>query len=155
MKRIVLFVFALTVFGTGGAFAQQSFGYGFIGGTFGGGRGGVGGAFRYGIGGEGRVAPLVTMGGEIGGIAKNGNGGIGSGNISFHLPIELRRLDPFLTAGFSIGHKNDNTGLWANVGGGVHYWMLPRIGLRAELRGYPGGYDLSGFGEFRFGVVFR
>lgn len=135
------------------AFAQRSFGYAFLGGTFSG-HGDMDGAFRYGFGGEGRVAPHLTMGGEIGGVSKNGSGVLGSANASFHFPTSTRAIDPFITGGFSAGHKVE-TGLWVNLGGGLNYWATPHVGARMEFRGYPGGYHLSSFGEFRLGIIFR
>ncbi len=144
---------ALASFGQYHVYAQ-SFGYGFIGGTFAGSRGGVGGAFRYGIGGEGQIAPHFNLGGEIGGLSKNGTGVVGSGNVSFHVPFQST-VDPFVTGGVSIARKAGETGLYVNLGGGVNYWLRDRLGVRAEFRGYPGGYDLNSFAEFRIGIVFR
>ena len=111
------------------------------------------GAFRYGLGGEARLAPLMTAGGEIGGISQDGAGILASGNVSVHIPAGSH-IDPFVTGGFSVGHKRE-TGLWVNIGGGVNYWFQRRVGVRAEFRGYPGGYHLSSFGEFRLGIAFR
>jgi len=149
MQKVILLTLALAAVGQHCVFGQQSLGYGFLGGTF----GGIAGAFRYGLGAEGRIAPHIPAGGEIGGISKNGTGVLASGNATFHIPS--REIDPFLTGGVSIGHKGGRTGLWVNLGGGLNYWFRPRLGLRAELRGYPGGYDLNSFAEFRLGVVFR
>jgi hypothetical protein len=113
------------------------------------------GAFHYGIGGEGRIAPRLTLGGEIGGISKDGTGVLASANASFHVPAEPRTLDPFLTGGISVAHQAGNAGLYVNLGGGLNYWFYRRTGFRVEFRGYPGGYDLNSFAEFRLGVVFR
>jgi hypothetical protein len=121
---------AIAALGQPCAFGQQLFGYGLFGGTFGG-HGGMSGAFRYGIGGEGRIARHVTLGGEIGGISKEGTGVLGSGNVSFHVPARSRTVDPFLTGGVSLAHKAGETGLYVNLGGGVHYWLRPHIGVRA------------------------
>ncbi len=153
MRKFILITVAIAGLGLP-SFAQQSFGYGFLGGTFSG-RGGVGGAFRFGIGGEGRIAPHFTAGGEVGGISKDGTGALGSGNVSFHVPVESSRVDPFFTGGVSLARKSGATGLWVNLGGGVNYWVREGIGARVEFRGYPGGYDLPSFSEFRIGVVFR
>ena len=153
MRFLILVGLMLATLCQPGAFAQQSFGYGFLGGAFGGSHNGLDGAFRYGVGGEGYVAPHFTLGGEIGGIAKNGTGVLASGNVAFHIPA--RELDPFVTGGLSIGHKGGATGLYTNLGGGVNYWLRRNFGVRAEFRGYPGGLDLGSFAEFRMGVVFR
>ena len=152
MRKLPLLTLTLAMLSASYALGQESYGYGFIGGAFGG-HGGLDGAFRYGIGGEARLAPLVTAGGEIGGISQNGTGVLASGNVSVHIPAP-RAIDPFVTGGFSVGHKGE-TGLWVNLGGGVNYWFQHRLGVRGEFRGYPGGYHLSGFSEFRFGIAFR
>lgn len=152
MLKLSFLTLSLAILSASCAFGQESYGYGFIGGAFGG-HGGFDGAFRYGIGGEARLAPLVTAGGEIGGISQNGTGVLGSGNVSVHIPARPR-IDPFVTGGFSVGHKGA-TGLWVNLGGGVDYWFQHRLGVRAEFRGYPGGYHLSSFAELRFGIAFR
>ena len=153
MRKIFLLTLALAVFGRFPAFGQQSMGCGFIGGTFGGPVGD--GAFRYGIGGDWRVIPMVTMGGEIGGVADGGSGIIVSGNASVHIPVRPKTFDPFVTGGFSLGHQAGATGLWANLGGGLNYWVNRHFGARVEFRGYPGGYHLSDFAEFRIGLAFR
>ena len=153
MRKIPFLTLTLAMLSASCAFGQESYGYGFIGGAFGG-HGGLDGAFRYGIGGEGRLAPLVTAGGEIGGISQNGAGVLASGNVSVHIPARPHAIDPFVTGGFSVGHKGE-TGLWVNLGGGVNYWFQHRLGVRAEFRGYPGGYHLNSFAEFRFGIAFR
>src|SRR5215469_16712153 len=101
MRKIPFLTLSLAVLSASCAFGQESYGYGFIGGAFGG-HGGLDGAFRYGIGGEGRLAPLVTAGGEIGGISQNGAGVLASGNVSVHIPAP-RAIDPFVTGGFSVG----------------------------------------------------
>lgn len=134
------------------AAAQFSHGYAFIGGAFGGPDG-----FRYGLGGEGDVARRVTAGGEIGGFAGDFNGGVVSGNLSYHPVLRSRgnRVDPFITGGLSIVWARNNVEGYLNVGGGVNYWFQPRFGFRVEFRGYPPISGGSGFGEFRFGVSFR
>ena len=136
MRKLPLLTLTLAMLSASYALAQESYGYGFSGGAFGG-HGGLDGAFRYGIGGEARLAPLVTAGGEIGGISQNGTGVLASGNVSVHIPAP-RSIDPFVTGGFSVGHKGE-TGLWVNLGGGVNYWFQHRLGVRGEFRGYPGG----------------
>jgi hypothetical protein len=154
MRALIAFVAVVAAFGQAAAFGQESLGYAFVGGTFGG-RGSVDGAFRFGIGGEMGIAPRVTLGGEIGGISKDGTGVLASGNVSYHIPADSRAADPFVTGGFSLAHKRGETGLYINLGGGLNYWLRRRAGIRVEFRGYPGGYDLNSFAEFRIGIVFR
>lgn len=152
----LLFVFALLLIaGASCAFGQRSFGYGFIGSTFGGPSSGPGGGFRYGIGGETPIARQLTVGGEIGGIQQHGSGAVASGNLAYHFDTRSRGVDPFVTGGVSGVWLHERSAAYANLGGGVNYWVDRQWGVRAEFRGYPGGSSLGGFGEFRFGVVFR
>jgi hypothetical protein len=128
----------------------QSLGYGFIGASV----GDLSGAFRYGAGGEWSTSPHLSLGGEIGGIQKNSSGLLVSGNITTHIPFR-GALDPFATGGISVAHFAHTTGAYGNLGGGVNYWFNSHMAFRGEFRGYLGGGDLPGFGEFRFGVTFR
>jgi hypothetical protein len=128
----------------------QSLGYGFIGAT----AGDLSGAFRYGMGGEWATAPHISVGGEIGGIQKNSSGVVISGNLTSHIPWR-GALDPFVTGGISVAHLGGSTGAYGNLGGGVNYWWSSHLAFRGEFRGYLGGGDLPGFGEFRFGISFR
>lgn len=128
----------------------QSLGYGFIGVT----AGDLSGAFRYGAGGEWATAPHLSIGAEIGGIQKNASGLLVSGNLVGHIPFR-GAIDPFVTGGISVAHIADTTGAYGNLGGGVNYWFTPHLAFRGEFRGYLGGGDLPGFGEFRFGITFR
>lgn len=117
------------------------------------------GAGRFGAGLDFRIAPHVDLGGELGAIFKNDVGILASGNLSYHFSPPRRRSseewDPFLTAGVSGARISGVGGFYVNLGGGVNYWVTNRWGLRGEFRAYPGGQDLGGFAELRFGVTFR
>lgn len=132
----------------------QSHGYGFAGAALG--DRALQGAVRYGLGGGLVVAPHVTIGCEVGGLQKDGAGVIISGNAGVHLRRRVDiGFDPFLTGGITGVRIGGETGVYANVGGGFNYWFLSRVGLRGEVRGYPGGKDLNSFLDFRIGVSFR
>jgi len=133
-----------------GCASAQSLGYGFIGAT----AGDLSGAFRYGAGGEWATAPHISVGGEIGGLQKNASGLLVSGNITSHIPGR-GAFDPFVTGGISVAHLAGTTGAYGNLGGGINYWWNSHLAVRGEFRGYLGGGDLPGFGEFRFGISFR
>lgn len=133
-----------------GSAKAQSLGYGFIGAT----AGDLSGAFRYGLGAEWATAPHISIGGEIGGIQKNSSGLLASGNITVHVPAP-RAFDPFATGGISVAHIYHTTGAYGNLGGGLNYWWNSHLAFSGEFRGYLGGGDLPGFGEFRFGISFR
>jgi hypothetical protein len=103
MRTLSLLVLIGIAFSGQECLAQHSFGYGFLGGTFG--NRGIGGAFRYGVGGEWVAAERVTIGAEVGGMEKRGSGVVASANATYHIPVRSyrNRLDPFVTGGVSIG----------------------------------------------------
>jgi hypothetical protein len=117
------------------------------------------GAGRFGIGLDFSLTDHLDLGGEVGTIHKNDVGILGSGNLTYHFtrPRGRRRdqWDPFLVGGVSGARISGAGGLYLNLGGGVNYWLGRRWALRGEFKGYPGGQDLGGFAEFRFGVTFR
>jgi hypothetical protein len=129
-------------------------GYVYAGATFG---ERLGGAGRFGVGLDFRLTPRFDLGGEIGTIFKKDVGIMGSGNLTYHFNRPRRReaWDPFLVGGVSAAHISGSGGLYANLGMGVNYWFTKALAIRGEFKGYPGGQDLGGFGEFRFGVTFR
>jgi hypothetical protein len=156
-RQHILYCFLLCACATTAApcaFAQ-SYGYGFVGATIGDQTPGNG-AFRYGIGGSWAVIPRVALGGDVGGIRDGGSGVIASGNLSLHLRGRVESgFDPFFTGGITGARFGRETGVYGNIGGGMNYWVRPRLGVRVEFRGYPGGEDLNSFSEFRFGISFR
>jgi hypothetical protein len=116
----------------------------------------VDGAGRFGAGLDFRVAPRVDLGGEVGTIHKRDVGILASGNLTWHFAGRSREeWDPFLVGGISAARLSGVGGLYVNLGMGVNYWLNRRWALRGEFKGYPGGLDLGGFAEFRFGVSFR
>ncbi len=153
LSRVALLIFAA------GALCQMpaqdlSAGYIFGGATF----GKIDGAGRFGGGLDFRVKPRLDMGVEVGTIHKHDVGILGSGNLTFHFNPRSRgrdEWDPFFVGGVSAARLSGVSGLYVNLGAGVNYWMDRNWGLRAEFKGYPGGQDLGGFAEIRFGLVFR
>ncbi len=117
----------------------------------------VDGAGRFGVGLDFRLTPHFDLGGELGTIHKSDVGILGSGNLAYHFtrPSGREQWDPFLVGGVSAARSSGVGGLYVNLGGGVNYWVTRRWALRGEFKGYPGGQDLGGFAEFRFGATFR
>ena len=155
MKARVFFTFAAILWA--GELAAQNVTSGFVygGATFG---KRLDGAGRFGIGLDFRLTPHLDLGGEIGTIHKNDVGILGSGNLTYHFTGPRGRReewDPFLVGGVSAARIGGVSGLYVNLGGGVNYWVRRSWALRGEFKGYPGGQDLGGFAEFRFGVTFR
>ncbi len=116
------------------------------------------GAGRFGVGLDFRLTPRLDLGGEIGTIHKHDVGILASGNLTYHFNRPRRRrdeLDPFLVGGISGARISGVSGLYVNLGAGLNYWFTPRVAFRGEFKGYPGGQDLGGFAELRFGITFR
>jgi hypothetical protein len=155
MKARVLLTLSVLLFA--GDLAAQTLSSGFVygGATFG---KRLDGAGRFGIGLDFRLAPHFDLGGEIGTIHKNDVGILASGNLTYHFSSGRGRReqwDPFLVGGVSGARISGVGGLYVNLGAGVNYWVGRRWALRGEFKGYPGGMDLGGFAEVRFGVTFR
>ena len=114
-------------------------------------------AGRFGVGLNFHLAPQFDLGGEVGTIHKRDVGILASANLSYHFNRPRRReeWDPFLVGGVSAARISGAGGLYLNLGAGVNYWLTRRWALRGEFKGYPGGQDLGGFAELRFGVTFR
>lgn len=130
-------------------------GFVFVGPTFGGHP--LDGAGRFGMGLDFALSPHFDLGGEVGTIFKSDVGLLGSANLSYHFDRSRRHeeWDPFLVMGVSAARFAGESGAWVNLGAGLNYWFTRRVALRGEFKGYAGGQDLGGFGEFRFGVTFR
>jgi hypothetical protein len=118
------------------------------------------GTLHVGGGGEAVFGDAVGVGAEIGYLGpfeSLGDGiGVFSVNGSYHfLPRQSRKLRPFVTAGYTLGFREGHENLW-NFGGGVHYWLNQRVGIRAEFRDHvwTSGETAHLWGA-RIGVVFR
>lgn len=152
-----LAAFALILFSVAAPLSAQSVSdaYVFVGPAVG---GNLEGAGRFGFGVDFGIAPHIDFGAEIGTIHKHDVGVLASGDVNFHVASRARHReawDPFLVLGVSAARISGTSGFYLNLGGGVNYWISPRWALRGEFKGYPGGQDLGGFAEFRFGVTFR
>lgn len=115
------------------------------------------GAGRFGAGLDFHLTNQLDLGGELGTIHKKDVGVLASGNLTYHFTGSRRReeWDPFLVGGISGARISGVGGLYLNLGAGLNYWVGSRWALRGEFKGYPGGQDLGGFAELRFGVTFR
>ena len=121
------------------------------------------GTFHFGGGGEAVLRDAFGIGAEIGYIApwEESSDGVGAMSINgtFHFfPNQpSRKARPFLTGGYTLGFDEGVTENLFNVGGGVDYWMTPKVGLRIELRDHvwSEGGDTMQFWGVRFGVTIR
>ena len=142
------------------ASAQRSHGYLYIA------PGAVSGAgastmtLHLGAGGEFVFGKRIGVGVELGALGPRRDYadnviGVGSVNGSYHFKTSSEKIDPFVTAGYSIGFRTGTINLF-NFGGGINYWFLSRLGLKVELRdhvGSPNGGAIHFWGV-RFGLAF-
>jgi hypothetical protein len=154
MKKL-MFTLILIVVLPAAAFAQRGWGYVF---------GGVGGrsetnavSLHVGGGGEGLLYKGFGVGGEIGYFApfeRAGDGfGLGSVNVGYHFNPS-QKVVPFVSGGYSVAFRNGSSS-GGNVGGGVHFWMKDKVGLRFEFRDHIFSSDSPHFYSFRVGLNFR
>jgi hypothetical protein len=118
---------------------------------------GSGGFGHVGVGGEALIK-RVGVGGEIGYLAswRSISGGLGVGSVNGSFNLKPGKISPFVTGGGTLFFRR-GTANGYNFGGGVHYWLSDRAGLRFEVRDnvipeYYGDQHLVGF---RIGVVLR
>jgi hypothetical protein len=136
------------------ALAQSSNGYVFFA------PGGVtsGGAtemtLHLGAGGEGILGKGVGVGAEIGALGPrqefSAAVGIFSPNGYYHLLRRSgRKLDPFVTGGYTLLFRSGSANLF-NFGGGVNYWFHNHLGIRVEFRDHV--WTSSGYTDHYWGV---
>lgn len=67
------------------------------------------------------------------------------------------RWRPFVTGGYTFGFDGEVTENLFNIGGGVDYWIRPKVGLRIEFRDHvwSGDGDAVHLWGVRCGVTFR
>ncbi len=102
-----------------------------------------------GIGAElGYLSPMESMSSGVGLASVNG--------IYIFRRKGTAKLEPFVTAGGSVGVAAGGAFGAINLGGGVHYWMRNRVGLRIEFRDHiPTASYSSHLFEGRVGFAFR
>ena len=122
------------------------------------------GTWHVGGGGEAVIRDAIGIGAEIGylnGLEEPDESGLGvfslNGSYHFNGGEASRRFRPFLTAGYTLGFAADGHENLFNIGGGVDYWLKPKVGLRVEFRDHvwSGDEDTLHFWSVRFGVTFR
>jgi hypothetical protein len=117
------------------------------------------GLLHFGGGAEGRLYKGLGFAAEIGYLApfRELNQGVGvfslDGIYRFHK--SKSKIEPFLAGGYSVFFRR-GTAHGANLGGGIDYWFLKKLGLRLEFRdyfqmNYPGDHLIQG----RVGFAFR
>lgn len=98
-----------------------------------------------GVGAEiGFLGPFESIGDGVGVFSVNG---------SYHfLPNAGRKLRPFATGGYTLGFRDGTESLF-NFGGGFHYWVKPKFGIRVEFRDHVVPEDGVHFLGARVGIV--
>jgi hypothetical protein len=113
---------------------------------------------QYVMGGEWVGSKRIGVGGELGVLAGHNSFGFVSANGSYHFNVPGgSKVHPFVTGGLGTTLNLVGSGeLLANVGGGVNYWFLRRLGLRVELRDMIGAGSSTAASHvwgFRVGVA--
>ena len=118
------------------------------------------GTLQFGGGAEANLYKGLGIGLEIGYFSPMeafGDGiGIFSVNGQYIFGLENpRRFKPFVTGGYSLAFRS-STANAMNFGGGIHYWLSNRLGLRLEIRDYiiPDIWDMHAW-QGRVGLEFR
>jgi hypothetical protein len=148
-------LFAMLMVGAGVLDAQS---YGYLFGGVGAERGSRDQGFGHvGLGGEWLPVRVVGIGGEVGVIGLREFGGtfaMLSANGSIHVPTATK-FDPFFTAGVGVGTNFSGGDIFANLGGGINYWVRQRVAFRAEFRAWPWPSASRTLYEVRAGLAFR
>ena len=146
------------------AFAQHSHGYiyvapGAVTASLLGARGSTA-TLQIGAGGEAILGKGIGVGAELGALFPRGNieGSVGIFSLDgyYHFLHGQQKADPFFAAGYTLGFRGERANLF-NFGGGVNYWFIPHLGIKAELRDQvwtPSNATVHAWG-FRFGLNFR
>lgn len=121
------------------------------------------GTWHAGGGGEAVIGDAVGIGAEIGylNLVESGSDGLGvfsvNGAYHFFPGQPSHRVRPFVTGGYTLGFASDGHENLLNFGGGVDYWLKPKVGLRVEFRDHVWGEegDTLHFWSVRFGVTFK
>jgi hypothetical protein len=99
----------------------------------------------------------LTAGGDVSYQQFVGESGYGlaTANAGYHFVdrTEPVRSDPFVSGGVGAAFARGDSVVAGSVGGGLNYWLKPRIGLRTEGRVYL--YESEAVFMFRIGLSFR
>ena len=121
------------------------------------------GTWHVGGGGEAVFRDAFGVGAEFGYLSwlEESSDGLGvlsvNGAYHFNGAAGAARWRPFVSGGYTLGFDGDVTENLFNIGGGVDYWLKPRVGLRIEFRDHVWAEDgeTVHFWGVRFGVTFR
>jgi Outer membrane protein beta-barrel domain len=161
MRNGILVAFFCACAGTAlGAEAARSNGYVFVapGGETAGGY--TNKTLHLGVGGEYVIGKGIGVGGDVGalGLTRNYASTVLftlSPTGFYHLPIRSERIDPYVLGGYTLFARDGQINLF-HFGGGVNYWLRPRLGFKGEFRDqvYQPDNPIH-YWNFRMGLTFR
>jgi hypothetical protein len=155
MRLRYCFLLTLLLWAPMEARAQRSHGYLFI---APGKETGYSGFYHLGVGGDWVLPAGLGLGGDVGylGGREPGSGfGVFSGSVSYHIPVQNPKLDPFgLVGATAVSNFTSSSGM-LHWGGGANYWFLNRLGFRFEIRDHVWNLEDRHLVEFRFGISLR
>lgn len=118
-------------------------------------------SLQVGVGGEVGIAKGIGAGLEVAAIGPrqdfidNAMGTFSPNGYYHFIHGKESRLDPFVTAGYTLLFRTGHANLF-NFGGGTNYWFRNHLGVRLEFRDHV--WSESGgtlhFWGFRFGFAF-
>jgi hypothetical protein len=117
-----------------------------------------------GAGGEVLLFRGLAVGGELGAMGRPGDEvGLYSIDSSYHFSHARgkSKLVPFIEGGYTraFGNRGSPYPNIFNFGGGVHYWVFKRVGLRLEFRDYVAQHSFFAgtdqYWGFRVGLALR
>lgn len=117
-------------------------------------------ALHMGAGGEGILGKGIGIGGELGALLPANEVANAVGLVSidgyYHFVHGHEKFDPFVTGGYTLGFRSATVNLF-NIGGGMNYWLISRLGFKVELRDHiwtPSDATVHAWGV-RLGLAFR
>ncbi len=137
----------------GGLFASKSIGYPSV----------PAGGVNAGFGGDLFLDKRWAVGAEAGYANASNYYSLGTGSIDLSCHFlghqNRRKIDPFVTGGYSIYYGNRGANSGYNFGGGVNFWVAKHVASRLEIRdnghSEPQFAGIGNFAAFRAGVTFR
>jgi hypothetical protein len=114
---------------------------------------------HFGAGAEGNLYKGLGLAAEIGYLTPFRDMGLGVGVFSvdgfYRFSKSGSRAEPFVVGGYSLLFRN-GVGNGINLGGGIDYWFMKKLGVRVEFRDYFNpNYLNDHIIQGRIGVTFR
>jgi hypothetical protein len=110
-----------------------------------------------GVGGEGVFKGGIGIGGDVGIIGRTDLGALGAFSLNgFYHFARHRKVDVFVTGGYSNFFNVDSHLNLANVGGGVNLWFARHFGVKFDFRDhFRTSSGTINYAEIRIGIAFK